>query len=46
MSALKKKGLGHHFLLKTCLPTDSKLGLKDVNATVGLLYKLDFVIKS
>ena len=31
----------------TCLTTDSKLeGLKNVNATVGLLYKLDFVIHS
>ena len=35
----------HNFLLETCLTADSKLeGLKNVNATVGLLYKLDFVI--
>ena len=40
---LKEEGL--NFLSMTCLPTDSKLeGLKNVNATVNLLCKLDFVI--
>ena len=39
------KEVGHSFLLKTCLQADSKLeGLKNINASVGLLYKLDFVI--
>ena len=38
---------GHNLLLMTCLPTDSKLeGPKNVNATVGLLCKLHFVIHS
>ena len=38
---------GHNFLLMTYLPTDSKLeGLKNLNATLSLLCKLDFVIHS
>ena len=42
------KEQGNNFLLRTCLPTDSKLeDLKSVNATtVRLLCKLDFVIHS
>ena len=36
-----------NFPFMTCLSTDSKLeGLNNVNATVGLLCKLDFVIHS
>ena len=36
---------GHNFLLMTCLPNDSNLeGLKNVNAVVGLLCKVDFVL--